>query len=115
MGFFDSYEPIPDLRCPICENVLNDWQGIDAACGLFVWQQGIAYPVDQTGSESNIDEADRKKFRLPEEFEIYANCENCGDVQIIASCKTEDEIWNETVITKTEKLPKLPRKWFKPE
>ena len=112
---FDWYKPVPDLRCPICENVLDDWQGVNGACGLFVWQQGIAYPVSQEADECNIDEEDRKKFRLPEKFEIYKTCENCADYTIIASCITENEIWSETEITKTEKLPKLPRKWFKPE
>lgn len=114
MGFFDWYKPVPDLRCPVCENVLDDWQGKDGACGLFVWQQGIAYAVDQTGGDSNIDEADRKKFRLPEEFEIYTDCRNCS-INVIADCETEDEIWSKAQIVKTEKIPKLPRKWFNPE
>ena len=115
MGFFDYYKPVPSLNCPICKNVLDDWQGYEGTCGLFVWQQQLAYPVSQEAGECNIDEADRKTFRLPEKFAIFGYCENCSDYRIIASCKTEDGIWNETLITKTEKIPKLPRKWFNPE
>lgn len=109
MGLFDYYKPVPDLRCPICDNVLDDWQGKDGACGLFVWQQGVAYPVSQEAGESNIGELDRKKLRLPEKFQIYKYCENCPDYQMIAYCKTENEIWSETEITKAEKIQKLFR------
>jgi len=112
MGFFDYYEPVPDLVCPICKNVLEGWQGKHGACGLFVWRQEIAYPIAQEGGEFNIDETARKKFRLPEEFEFYTGCENCPDYWIICECKTEDGVWENVENIRLEKKPKLPRKWF---
>ena len=112
MGLFDWYKPVPDLRCPVCETVLADWQGKDGACGLFVWQQGIAYPVSQEADESNIDEADRKKFSLPEKFEFYTDCENCPDYWIVAECKTENGVCNKVENIRLDKKFRLPKKWF---
>ena len=107
MGMFDWYEPIPDLECPVCKVNLSDWQGKDGACGLFVWRQGIAFAIDQKGDDCNIDERERIKFRLPETFRIYTNCENHW---IEAECKTENAIWSETIIKEVEDYPKkLPK------
>ncbi len=114
MGMFDWYKPVPDLRCPICEIVLGDWQGKNADCALFLWQQGVPYPIDQiTGDEECcISEEVRKQIRLPEEFEFYTSCENCPDYRIVAECKTENGVWKNVEKIRLDKKPKLPRKWF---
>ena len=103
MGMFDSYKPVPELECPICKIVLDDWQGKDSECGLFVWKQGIAFPVRQDAGNCNIDENERLKLRLPESFEIYTNCENHW---IEAEWKTENGIWIETISKKIEEHTK---------
>lgn len=107
MGMFDYYKPAPDLHCPTCKSVLIGWQGKDANCALFVWQPGIAFPIEQEAFDCNIDEEKRIKFHLPENFEIYTDCEKCTDCWITATCKTENGVWTES---KFEKFPKLPRK-----
>jgi len=103
MGMFDWYIPVPDLNCPKCNSPLDGWQGKDAACGLFVWKQGCAYPIKQNADDSNLDEDQRKKFRLPEDFNIYNYCDNCENLCVEATCKTENEIWTEVIVVKSEK------------
>ncbi len=102
MGMFDWYIPVPDLICQNCKFPLEDWQGTDGACGLFVWKQGFIYPVEQRGDECNIDEDKRKKFRLPDDFIIYTECENCEDYWIEAECKTVNEVWTEIIEVRIE-------------
>ena len=49
MGMFDWYKPVPLLNCPVCGKTLSEWQGKDADCLLFVWQQGLANPIEHKG------------------------------------------------------------------
>ena len=103
MGMFDSYNPVPLLKCPVCKVALSDWQGKGGSCALFIWQQGIAFPISQNADEYNIDEADRKTFRLPKTFWISTCCEKHW---IEAECKTENEIWTMTEIKTVKELQK---------
>ena len=84
-------------------------------CGLFVWKQGCAYPIEQNADECNLDKEERKTFRLPNNFRIYSYCENCADCRIEVECESKSGIWKEIIELKTEKLQKLPRKWFDQE
>ena len=102
MGMFDWYKPVPNLECPVCKVALDCWQGKDGACALFIWQQGTAFPISQEADDCNVDETDKLKFRLPETFRIYTNCEKHW---IEAECKCENETWIETVIKKIEDYP----------
>jgi hypothetical protein len=113
MGMFDWFKPIPDLRCPNCKTILSEWQGYPPGCALFIWEQDIAYPIAQVASEEcKISDEERRKIRLPDEFDIYTFCENCPDYRITTECKTEDGIWSKIESIKVEKIPKLPKKWF---
>lgn len=112
MGMFDWYIPDSDLNCPNCGSLLEDWQGKDAACALFVWKQGFKYPIEQKGNDCNIDIDKRNKFRLPEFFKIYNYCDMRDDYRIVADCKTENEVWVEVIEIRLEKRQKLPKKWF---
>lgn len=103
MGMFDWYKPIPNLNCPNCDLPLDDWQGKDSACALFVWQQGFINPIEQKGYDCNIGVKERNNCRLPRQFRIYNYCENCADFRIEAICKTENEIWTEIIEVKVEK------------
>ena len=62
MGMFDYFEPKPPLRCE-CGEPLKGWQGKDGPCELLTWCQGVP--------------SDIYKPCLPDEFEIYTNCEEC--------------------------------------
>ena len=86
MGLFDEYIPDPPLFCPLCQASLNGWQGKDGPCGLFVWRQGIASPIDQrVDSEIQLPPEVRAQRRLPNQFMIYTKC--CGSRYFIeAEC-----------------------------
>ena len=86
-------EAQPGLRV-----VLEEWQGKDGDNALFVWQEGIAHPIDQRVDEDwAIPKEDYVKFRLPKEFSIYTNECNCPCF-VVADCSTSEGIWNKTVI-----------------
>jgi hypothetical protein len=93
---FDSYRPATELRCPECDAPLRDWQGKDAANGLFVWAEGSPHPIDQTvDDEIRIAEADRRRLRLPDHFVIHSY--DCPRHQpILADCTSDDGVWNQT-------------------
>jgi len=95
---YDIYLPKGQLLCPICQKNLNVWQGKDGPCGLFIWQQGIEFAIDQLGDkEYNIGIEQRNKLNLPKLFEIYSY--DCPDHNpIYASCKFENNIWTSTII-----------------
>jgi len=116
MGLIDYFKPIPELNCPNCQAVLSEWQGKPYGCAMFVWHQGIAYPLRQeVDEECAISEEDKKKLRLPDEFDFYTDCENCPDYWIVADGKTENGIWTKVENLRLEKKNKLPRKWFDQE
>jgi hypothetical protein len=94
MGMFDWYEPNPPLDCPVCGKQLSQhWQGKDADCLMFIWQQGERHPVNQ-------DVPDEMKWsleelQLPEEFVIYNDC--CGKGNFVyAKCHAPNGVWTET-------------------
>gem|GEM_PF-1654159 len=92
---FDYYRPTPDISCPICKASGLEWQGKYGPCGLFVWEQGQAAPVDQqVDDECQIFPDERGKLRLPVRFEIYAGC-NCPTF-LVAVGVTEHEVWIRT-------------------
>ena len=98
MGMFDWYKPKERTCCPVCKEVLEEWQGKDGDNALFVWQEGIAHPIDQRVDEDwAISKEDYVKFRLPKEFSIYTNECNCPCF-VVADCSTSEGIWNKTVI-----------------
>jgi hypothetical protein len=106
MGMFDWYKPRQNLECPICRFVLDEWQGKDGPNGLFVWREGEISPVDQPiDEECKISQGERRDFRLPEEFVIYSY--DCEQHRVLARCRTEDDVWTETLIVAVENVGKL--------
>ena len=96
MGMFDYYQPVPELKCSVCDGVLTGWQGKDGPCALFVWQQGFAAPTDQNvrdkcrSSDSQIANA-----RLPVEF--YISSDDCGCSRFVEAIgRTINGIWMTT-------------------
>ena len=76
---FDFYRPVPELHCPDCATPLKDWQGLEGPCLLLVWQQGQIAPVaHQVVEESRLGREVLATLRLPDEFDIYTNCDQCG-------------------------------------
>lgn len=97
MSLFDWYRPAGDTRCPSCGAPLTEWQGKDANCVLFIWQQGVAWPVGQDAGEDNADEAERTKFRLPAAFTIYSyDCADHGPIE--ANCRCVEGVWTSTTL-----------------
>jgi hypothetical protein len=95
MGMFDWYRPTGVASCPACGEVLGDWQGTDGPCGLFVWEQGEMAPVDQlVDEEVRLEEADRRKCRLPGVFRLYAYC-RCGR-RVDAEGGCDRGVWTST-------------------
>ena len=97
---FDYYKPKEKLTCPTCGNNLNEWQGKDGPCALFLWEQGTKFPTDQKASaECRLPEKDRKKFHLPDKFEIYSY--DCPNHQpIVATCISKSNVWEATELNK---------------
>jgi hypothetical protein len=98
MSMFDWYRVMGSLECPVCHTPLREWQGKESHCVLYVWQQGMAAPVDQACDEEckglpEVVSADR----LPDTFQIYSY--DCGRHCVTATCKTVNGIWSETCIT----------------
>jgi len=103
MGFFDWYEPVPALHCPVCASPLSGWQGKSGPCALFVWRQGERHPVDQLADSMNIDEGERRDVELPQNFEIYTPC--CGGHFFVeARCACVDGVWSVTELVTAENL-----------
>ena len=101
MGMFDWYLPKPVLTCPVCGIELMEWQGKDGPCGLFVWAQGVAYPVDQPVElECRLDENERQHVRLPNTFSIYTY--DCNRHKVTATCSVTDGIWIATQIAEVK-------------
>lgn len=98
MGMFDWYQPFPDLECPTCGALLKEWQGKHGPCGLFLWKQGFAAPIDQlVDEECRIGMEQLSQKRLPQEFEIYSY--DCSSHQpVSALCKCVDGAWQETTL-----------------
>ena len=92
MSMFDYYQPDPPLKCSRCCASLDEWQGKEAQCGLFLWKQGKAAPIDQcVDSEVKLSEVELSEKRLPEKFSIYSYDCDCG--QMLADCTSQNGLW----------------------
>ena len=107
MGWFDWYQTSEPLQCPVCRTPLSEWQGKDGPCGLFVWEQGRAAPVDQKiEKDIAIEIAQRETLRLPEEFLIFSyNC-SCP-FPSLAHCSSEAGIWTTTALVTSEDVSRF--------
>jgi len=97
MGMFDTYKPAQNQRCPVCGNELREWQGKDGPCALLVWAEGVAEPISQDAGDMNISEAERRKIRLPDVFEIYTYDCNCP-FPVSAICESKNGVWVKTKV-----------------
>src|SRR6185503_3776041 len=95
MGMFDYYQPQSVLACPVCGKPLGEWQGKDGPCGLFVWRQGVAAPIDQIVSDdARLESEALARVRLPTSFSIYAYC--CSDRYAVeARCSAPGNVWSD--------------------
>ena len=102
MGTFDWYRPDPPLACPRCGRTLEEWQGKDGPCALFVWRQGCIAPVDQPIDEDvRLPPRRREAWRLPPSFRIDSHdcpCERRTDA--LGTC--EDGAWSRTTVVDPE-------------
>ncbi len=115
MGFFDWYEPRPDLHCPRCDSILQDWQGKDGPCGLFVWRQGEPHPVDQrVDSDVQLPAEKLLSLHLPPQFIIYTEC-NCSRTLVEVICTAEDGVWTTARLARAEDVDTIhydmPKAW----
>lgn len=83
MGLFDYFIPDPAIACPKCSTgYLEDWQGKHEENCLFVWQQGVAHPIEQrVDEESRLSDEELSRLRLPLTPPIVAyggECHACG-------------------------------------
>jgi hypothetical protein len=91
VGMFDYYVPVPELFCPLCGSTLFGWQGKDGPCGLYVWRQGTASPIEQAASDDCRLPAERiAECRLPEQLDIYPFC---GYRLVTAECLLHGDVW----------------------
>jgi hypothetical protein len=91
---FDWYEPVPPLSCPRCTAPLDGWQGKDGDCGLWLWRQGHADPVDQ-----RVDPERRSSgsaVRLPVRFDIYTTCSHGHHVEALG--EAPEGTWKRTTL-----------------
>src|SRR5687768_12256067 len=101
MSMYDNYIPDPPFNCPDCGNILSsnprDWSGKHGPCGLYVWRQGYASPVDHpVDPEIRLSPEELQQIRLPDEFWIdcLVDC-TCGFSFFLQPirCTTVDGIW----------------------
>jgi hypothetical protein len=94
VGMFDWYEPTPPLSCPRCAARLDEWQGKDGECALWVWREGHVDPVDQ-----RVDPEWRSSglaAPLRARFEIYTTCSQGHHVEAFG--EAPDGIWTRTTL-----------------
>lgn len=97
MSMFDWYRPSHTYDCPVCHAPLRQWQGKDGPCALYVWQQGVAAPIDQACDEECRGSTEfMAATRLPDSFTIYSD--DCGRHFVAASCRSIEGVWTETQI-----------------
>ena len=96
---FDYYRPQPTIACPVCGAPISEWQGNDGPCGLFVWEQGSAAPIDQVASlDVRLDTASLQRVRLPPLFLIRARC--CSpNFSVEAVGRAHHGVWDTTTVT----------------
>jgi hypothetical protein len=106
MGMFDWYIPDPPLRCPLCQSLLENWQGFDGVNALAIWKQGIAEAIDQAIEDPSVkvDPTVRAAWRLPPEFHIHAYCSDCygGELRLQADCTVSEGTWMRTELPSAE-------------
>jgi hypothetical protein len=90
MGTFDTYDPTPLLKCPVCGNELRDWQGKDGPSLLLVWQQGVRRPR-ATNLEVNV-----VGLSLPPVFSLRSFTCACFEHGVEAVGRCIDGVWQET-------------------
>lgn len=99
MGLFDHYVPDPPLVCPVCNTVLDGWQGKDGPCMQLTWKQGAKIPVAHIWPDECVpkDEIFFETFVLPRHFQIYTDeCICQRTIEAYGICN--DEIWLQTEI-----------------
>ncbi len=109
MSMIDYFEPVPELECPRCGKVLNDWQGKDAENALFVWKQGVLHPTKQCVDDENsrLTAKELTRFTLPDEFTICTHCTCSTKFLIEAFGKSLDGIWHQTKLMQPEEIEKM--------
>ena len=110
MGMFDTYRPKAETACPVCGTPLTEWQGKDGPCALFIWEEGVKWPVDQAidDEEVKLTAEELRKHSLPEAFVIYSY--DCASHKpIFAQCSCRDGIWSNTKILSFEQPPGRPK------
>ena len=102
MGMFDYYQPTETLLCPVCHSLLQEWQGTDGPCALFVWHQGLKAPVEQrVDEEVRLPPAALVRWRLPDTFSITSDKCACA-FSVTAIGRTEDDVWTTTHVITAE-------------
>lgn len=102
MSLRDYCIPDPPLECPRCDGVLTGWETRNEGSCFFVWQQGLAAPIDQRVDFDIAAPPERRvEFRLPPEFTIlYGECSRCGyEFRGSALCTTDSlRVWRTLVL-----------------
>ena len=99
MSMFDTYRPSGIRECPACGARLENWQGKDGPCALFIWVEGILGPVSQDIDDDEVEwpASDRGRFSLPDRFTIYSyDCVNHQPIE--ADCLCSDGVWSGTIL-----------------
>jgi len=80
MSRYDICIPDPPQECPRCDGVLTGWETRNEGSFWFVWQQGIAAPIDQRlDADLAVPPERRQALRLPSEFTVFGSeCSRCG-------------------------------------
>lgn len=90
---FDYYIPDPPLSCPVCGEILKDWQGTGADCLLLTWKQGERFPIKHDLDDGVGNDKEFLQSRtLPGEFEFYSYSCKCNR-QISAYGFCDENTW----------------------
>ncbi len=98
MSMFDTYQPRNPLRCPACGLALEEWQGKDGPCALFLWVEGLEAPqAQELDDDIALPPEERGRVRLPPVFTIYSfDCPSHSPIEAVGSCAAG--VWSATAL-----------------
>ncbi len=98
MGLFDTYTPVPPLRCPVCDSDLGTFQGKDGPCVMDSFLQGKTLPMaDFFGEGFEYNQANPGERALTKDrIELHTSDPNDHWIDALGTIK--DDVWTETTL-----------------
>ena len=97
MGSYDYYHPYPQIICPLCGEVIDNWHGKTGPCLFYHWYPNNAQPFHEVVKKNQPTlEPVFEQWNYKKDFVISKFCSNWHYVDCL--CKTELGVWVDTCI-----------------